>query len=81
MAWIAQFADVVAVIFPGIAFLNLTFASIWLFIVAAENIRNDVTLFNSFLETVKDENRKELLEHFCAVVQHYLDAKQFVGFD
>lgn len=63
----------------AMSFFSIIYGSNWIFIVIAEDITNDVTAFNdSTAKVPKDSDRAELMEHFCNIVQCYLDAKQWV---
>lgn len=61
----------------GVQFLNFVFGSCWLFIFIAEDITKDLAAFNTITKTTtSDENRAEVIKHFCDIVQNYTDAKQ-----
>lgn len=77
MAWLLQCAGVVGVTVNVIQFFNTVFGSTWHFIVAVEDISNDMVAFNNAVGTQKDRSdRMELANRFCNIIQHYSDVKQ-----
>lgn len=76
MAWIGQCVGIGAVVLTVIAFFGIGFGSSWLFIVIADDIITDVTVFNDIVETQKGCGRVLLLKRFRDILKHYLNAKQ-----
>lgn len=77
MAWFGQCTGNGGIIANGIVFFNIVFGSSLLFNVIAEDITKDLAAFNdSTNEPMEDEDRAELTERFCNIIQHYSDAKQ-----
>lgn len=75
-AWLAQCAAAAPVGSIYTQFQNIFFGSVWLFIVIATDITQDVAAFNFNVATKSNKNRKELTKQFCYVLQLCLDAKQ-----
>lgn len=81
MAWSGETVGETAVFLGVIAFFNYLFGSCLLFIAIADDITEDLTIFN---ESITDcavhvpnaENRVELMNRFRSNIQTYLDAKQ-----
>lgn len=80
MAWFCESAGEFAVFFAVIPFFSYLFGSCCLFICIADDIREDLTVFNILTaHTAKKsdvENRVELMNRYRSNVQVYLDAKQ-----
>lgn len=78
VAWLVQSAGLTVAILLSIIFFNLIFGSSWLFIFMAEDITNDLTVFNAYSETTEaTENRAEKTKRFCVTIQLYSDTKQW----
>lgn len=75
VAWLVEFTGCGAIIASIIPFFSLFFGSSWLFVFIAEDIRKDLTAFNSN-ENFGEGNRAENLKHFRDIVHLYSDAKQ-----
>lgn len=76
VAWIGQCAGIGAIVLIVIAFFGIVFGSSWLFIVIADDIKNDVAAFNDIVETQKHCDRAMLVKRFRDILKHYLNAKQ-----
>lgn len=83
MVWLAQCAGVSAVLIISTAIFNIIFGSIWLFIVIAEDLTNDMAAFNNNIVKIiqKNHDRDELMGRFREIIQNYTDAKQLVSFN
>lgn len=77
MAWLAQCAGGLTAGSSFIQFPNLFLGSGWLFIFIAEDITQDLTVFNNMVKTTKSKNHAELIKYFCDMVQIYLYAKEY----
>lgn len=76
VAWLSEFAGIWAIGGTVGTFFNLILGSCWVFIVMAEDIRKDLTTFNTDVEA--NSKRAHQLTCFCHLIQLYSDAKQLV---
>lgn len=78
MAWTFQYAAAISIGSIFAQFPNIFIGSGWLFIFIAEDIMQDVALFNIIVKTPpkKDGKRTKLANRFCDIVQIHMDGKQ-----
>lgn len=77
MAWIGQCAGATGATKCSMSFFNIVFGSSWLFIVIAEDLRNDAaSLNNKTIKKIKASDHAKFMEHFCEIIRCYSDLKQ-----
>ena len=75
VAWFGQAAGWTADTLMGVPQFIFPFGSSFLFIFIVEDITKDLADFNSKINT-PNRNGQQAKEHFCQIIQIYLDAKE-----
>lgn len=76
VAFMAQCAAAIFIVFIYMQFLNLLFGSCWFFIFVAEDITRDVSAFNKYTRTKSTEERAKLTKRFFDITEIHSDAKK-----
>lgn len=76
MAWLAQLAGLACIFAVATSKFGIIFGSMWLFIVIAQDIQNDMAEFNQTVKTPNDDDCEGMAERFRDIVQLYSDAKE-----
>ena len=79
VAWSLEFPANSAVYLAVIPFFSLIFVSTWFFIGTADDMTQELTGFNNDIKTSNGRDHEKMVRHFCRIVQHYTDAKQYVN--
>lgn len=76
IVWLCESAGCAATMFAILPLIFYLFGSCWLFAFIADDIADDLTAFNETVKASNAENRSELSDKFCAIMQFYADAKE-----
>lgn len=81
LAWLSEICALLAASAVIIPVLSVIFASSWLFIIIADDdLTRKLAVFNNNVKALHENGRgrghKELMQHFCGIVQLHLDSKE-----